>query len=86
MKVPRLGIKLKLQLPATATATASAIRDLNRICTLHHISRQCRILNPLIEARGRIGAVAAGIRYSHSNAGSEPSLGPTPQLMAPPDP
>ena len=26
------------------------------------------------EARGRIGAVAAGLRLSHSNARSEPSL------------
>ena len=34
------------------------------------------------QARGRIGAVAAGLRHSHSNARSEPSLQPTPQLMA----
>ena len=26
------------------------------------------------QARGRIGAVAAGLRQSHSNAGSEPRL------------
>ena len=38
------------------------------------------------QARGRIGAVAAGLRQSHSNAGSEPRLGPTPQLTATPDP
>ena len=37
------------------------------------------------QARGRIGAVATGLRQSHSNAGSEPSLRPTPQLMATPD-
>ena len=36
------------------------------------------------QARGRIGAVAAGLR--HSNAGSEPRLQPTPQLTATPDP
>ena len=30
------------------------------------------------QARGRIGAVAAGLRHSHSNAGSEPHLQPTP--------
>ena len=30
---------------------------------------------------GRIGAAAAGLHHSHSNAGSEPCLRPTPQLM-----
>ena len=38
------------------------------------------------QARGLIGAVATGLRQSHSNAGSEPSLQPTPQLTATPDP
>ena len=38
------------------------------------------------QARGRIGAVAAGLRQNHSNAGSEPRLQPTPQLTATPDP
>ena len=38
------------------------------------------------QARGRIGAVAAGLGHSHSIAGSEPLLRPTPQLMATPDP
>ena len=38
------------------------------------------------QARGRIGAVATGLRQSHSNAGSEPRLQPTPQLRATPDP
>ena len=37
------------------------------------------------QARGPIGAVAAGLRQSHSNAGSEPRLQPTPQLTATPD-
>ena len=37
-------------------------------------------------ARGLIGAVAAGLHYSHSNTGSEPRLQPTPQLMATQDP
>ena len=32
------------------------------------------------QARGLIGAVAAGHSHSHSNAGSEPRLQPTPQL------
>ena len=34
------------------------------------------------QARGRIGAVATSLRQSHSNAGSEPRLRPTPQLTA----
>ena len=38
------------------------------------------------QARGLLGAVAAGLHQSHSNAGSEPSLRPTPQLTATPDP
>ena len=40
------------------------------------------------QARGRIGAVAAGLHHSHSNTnmGSEPCRQPTPQLMARPDP
>ena len=37
------------------------------------------------QARGRIGAVAAGLRHSHSNAVSELRLQPTPQLTATPD-
>jgi len=37
------------------------------------------------QARGRIGAVVTGLRQSHSNAGSEPRLRPTPQLTATPD-
>ena len=38
------------------------------------------------QARGLIGAAAAGLCQSHSNARSEPRLQPTPQLMATPDP
>ena len=34
------------------------------------------------QARGRIGAVAASLRQSHSNSGSEPRLQPIPQLTA----
>ena len=34
------------------------------------------------QASSWIGAVAAGIHHSHSNSRSEPSLWPTPQLMA----
>ena len=38
------------------------------------------------QARGLMGAVAAGLHHSHSNAGSEPHLWTTPQLTATPDP
>ena len=37
------------------------------------------------QARGRNGAVATGLRLSHSNAGSELRLQPTPQFTATPD-
>ena len=38
------------------------------------------------QARGRIGAAAAGLHHSHSNTGSELHLWLTPQLAAMPDP
>ena len=38
------------------------------------------------QARSLMGAVAVGLRQSHSNARYEPHLRPTPQLMAMPDP
>ena len=38
------------------------------------------------QARGWIGARAAGLQHSQSNSGSKPRLGPTPQLTAMPDP
>ena len=38
------------------------------------------------QARGRIRAIATGLRQSHNNAGSESRLQPTLQLMAMPDP
>ena len=38
------------------------------------------------QARGLMGATAAGQHHSHSNAGSESCLRPTSQLTATPDP
>ena len=38
------------------------------------------------QARGLIRDIAASLRHSHSNVGSEPQLWPTPQLIATPDP
>ena len=39
-----------------------------------------------MEARGQIGAAAAGLHHIHSKTGSEPHLCPMPQLIAMPDP
>ena len=50
------------------------------------ISRAASAAHGGSQARGRIGAVAAGLGQSHSNAGSEPCLRPTPQLTATADP
>ena len=49
MEVPRLGAELELEPPAYTIATVTW--DLSRVCDLHHSSQQCRILNPLSEAR-----------------------------------
>ena len=38
------------------------------------------------QAKGQIGATAAGLHHSHSNVGSEARLRPTPQLTAMLDP
>ena len=38
------------------------------------------------QTRGQIGAAAASLHHSHSNAGSESNLQPTPKLVAMPDP
>ena len=49
MEVPRLGVESELQLPDYTTATAT--QDPSRVCDVHHSSRQCWILNPMIKAR-----------------------------------
>ena len=46
MAVPRLGVELELQLLVYTIATATW-----NLSDLHHSSRQCWILNTLIEAR-----------------------------------
>ena len=38
------------------------------------------------QARGPIGAVAAGLQHSHRSVGSKPHLRPTPELTAMQDP
>ena len=52
MEVPRLGVKLEPQPPAYITVTAT-MPDQSHVCKLYHSSRQCRILNPLSQARDR---------------------------------
>ena len=49
VEVPGLGVQSELQPPAYTTATA--MWDPSRVCDLHHSSGQCKILNPLSEAR-----------------------------------
>ena len=70
MEVPRLGFKLELQLPAYARATA--MPDPSRVCDLHHSSQQCRILNPLSEARDgtRNLTVPSQIRFCCATMGT----------------
>ena len=46
----------------------------------------CPVASGSSQARGPVGATVANLHHSHSNAGSEPSLRLTPQLMATPDP
>ena len=48
VEVLRIRVKLEVHLPAYTTATAT--RDPS--CDLHHIPKQCWILNPLSEGRG----------------------------------
>ena len=49
MEVPRIGVKSELQLLAYARATA--MQELSLVWNLHHSSQQCRIPDPLNEAR-----------------------------------
>ena len=52
MDVPRLGVESERQLLAYTTATATATPgDLSHVYDLCHTSWQCRLLNPLSEAR-----------------------------------
>ena len=53
---------------------------------LFAVSRAAPVAYGWFQARGLIGAVAAGLCQSHSNEGSEPPLKPTPQLTATLDP
>ena len=74
VEVPRLGVSSELQLLACTTATAA--QDLSHICDLHHSSRQCRILNPLSEARDgtRNLMVPSWIRFCCATTGTPPTI------------
>ena len=52
MEVPSLGVELEVQLPAYVTATA--VPGPSCVFDLHHSSQQCRIINPLREARDQM--------------------------------
>ena len=70
MDVPRLGVEWELQLLAYTTATA--IPDPSLVCGLYYSSWQCRILDPLSEARDRtcIFMVPSRIRFHCATTGS----------------
>ena len=57
MEVPRLGSALELLLPVYTTATG--MQDPSCVCSLHHSSWQCQILNPLREAMDQICTLMA---------------------------
>ena len=62
MEIPMLGAESQLLLLAYTTATATP--DLSYVCDLHCSSKQCWILNPLIEARDGIH-VLTDTRWIH---------------------
>ena len=70
MELPRLGIKSEVELPAYTTAKAT--QDLSCICDIRHSSQQCRILNPLSEARDRTYVLmdARQIHFHRATTGS----------------
>ena len=56
-----LGVEQELQLPAYATATATP--DWSHTCDLRYSSWQCRILNPLSEARDQTYVLMDTVRF-----------------------
>ena len=55
------------------------------VCVCVVFSRAAPMAHGDSQAKGLIRAVVAGLHWGHSNAGSEPHLRPTSQLMATPD-
>ena len=62
------------------------VQHLNVFCLSVFLFRATPAAYGSSQARGPIGATAAGLSHIHSNAESEPHLRPTPQLMAMPNP
>ena len=56
------------------------------LCLVFCLFRAAPSAYGCFQARGPIGATAAGLHHSHSHAGSELHLRSTPQLTATPDP
>ena len=56
------------------------------IIIINHLFRATPLAYGSFQARGLIGAVAAGLHHSHRNSGSESHLRPTLQLTATPGP
>ena len=54
------------------------------VCTGIHVGKEAALGGS--QARGPVGATAAGLHHSHNSAGSETCLRPTLQLTAMPDP
>ena len=89
-RIPQPGTESKLQLQPTPQLLQGWI--LIPLCHRGNsffffvFSRAAPMAHGGSQARGLIGAVATGLRESHSNMGSEPRLWPTLQLTAMPDP
>ena len=81
---PIAALKWSCSLPAlphSQLSSENGWRDLSFFC-LCAFPRAAPTAYRGSQARGLIGAVAAGLRQSHSNIGSEPHLQPIPQLTA----
>ena len=74
MEVPRLGVELELQL--LAYTTVIEMQDLGHVCKLHRSSWQCRILNPLSEARDLTCVLmdTSWARYHSTMTGNPPTV------------
>ena len=81
-----MGATLKSKIKNKAVAILVVQKKIFFFFDLFSFSRAAPAAYGVSQARGLIGAVAASLRQSHSNTGSEPHLQPTPQLTATLDP
>ena len=72
--------------PPGKTGSVPKVRNSVCVCVCVWLFRPVPTACGGSQARGPIGAAAAGLHHSHSNVGSEPRLRPAPQLMATLDP